>query len=152
MLKWLTLVVLAVFTSPAPALAEEPAIRLDEPPVKPAEPLSGVRPPFNYDPLNEPKDEVDLNGPFYRQDAVRSALDLLPVDTPLGPPDLPDDAWRAREEKLAEISRRIGSRPRHSADILGMECDLTSPLGYTCHIPHTDCVVGVGLPLFLCAF
>lgn len=148
----LTWLVVVAFFAPIGSNADEPAIHLDQPPVKSAEPLPLDRPPFKYDPLSPPKDELDLDSPFYKQDSLRAALDLMPADTPLGPPDIADDAWNAREERLAEISRNIGSRARHSATILGMDCDLTSLLGYVCHIPHSDCIVGVGMPLFGCAF
>ncbi len=154
MLKWL---VVAVFLSSlvgATAFAsEEPAIRLDSP-LQGVQPPPEARPPFRYDPLHEEpaEDGPKLDSPYYTQDAVRAMLGYLPADTPLGPPDIADDAWNLRMERLGELSRKIGSRPRHSATILGMECDLTSPLGYMCHIPHTDCVIGVGMPFFGCPF
>jgi hypothetical protein len=113
---------------------------------------------FVYDPLadlrrNGEGDELKLGGPFYQPDAVKAALSYLPPDMTFGPSDSPDYAEQDRKARLAAYATALARMPRHHTTILGMPCDLASPLGFTCHVPGTDCIVGIGFPpIALCPF
>lgn len=136
---------------------EEPSLRIGHPDEKklPATPPDRA---FVYDPLADLRhsgegDDLSLDSPYYTADSVKAALAHLPPDLQLGPQDIPDYAEQDREERLGEYVAALARMPRHRATIFGMPCDLTSPLSFTCHVPGTDCIVGVGFPpVFLCPF
>jgi len=136
---------------------EESSLRID----KPEEGKSSSRPSDRsilYDPYADlrhsgnDEDQI-LRNPFYEPDPVKAALSYLPPDLALGPMDVPDYAEQDRLQKRADYAIALGRIPRHRATIFGMSCDLNSPLGFTCKVPDTDCIVEVGFPpAFLCPF
>ncbi len=139
-----------LFAEESPSLRINPLDNKDKPALAPDH-------SFVYDPLADLRrgggDELVLGGSFYQSDAVKAALAYLPPDLELGPSDVPDYAEQDRMDRLGDDVKALGRIPKVRATILGMPCDLTSPLGFTCHVPATDCIAGVGFPpVFFCPF
>lgn len=160
MQKWLALAAGAglVLLGVPPLFAEENAsLRIDKPEDE-KNPITSSGHPLLYDPFADlrhagnDQDQI-LRNPFYEPDPVKAALSYLPRDLALGPMDIPDYAEQDRLEKRADYAIKLGRNPRHHEILFGMPCDLTSPLGFTCKLPDTDCIVQIGFPpAFLCSF
>ena len=137
---------------------EDPSLRIDRPDDKDKPILPPPDRSFVYDPFADLRrggqgEDLVLGGPFYQPDTIKAALSHLPPDLKLGPPDIADYAEQDRLARRGAYVKALSRIPRHRATIFGMPCDLTSPLGFTCHVPGTDCIVGIGFPpVALCPF